>query len=192
MIVNQVTSVYQSRFLNMIEANYTDKTGNEKKWVYAQRPKNTGVVFVAAIVNQVPFGAKTFQGIPNLVVIKEFRVSIQDYVYSIPAGLVDPGETIEEAVDRELKEETGLTIKSIQLITPPLYSSPGITDEAAAIVYATAEGNISSNQLEASEDLTAFFATKEQVRELINDRNNYFDAKAYLIFQQFATFGYLV
>jgi ADP-ribose pyrophosphatase len=176
----------------MIEANYTDKTGNEKKWVYAQRPKNTGVVFVAAIVNQVPFGAKTFQGIPNLVVIKEFRVPIQDYVYSIPAGLVDPGETIEEAADRELQEETGLYIKSIQLITPPLYSSPGMTDESAAIVYATAIGNLSSNQLEASEDITAFLADKEQIKTLIKDKNNKFDAKAYLVFQQFATFGYLI
>ncbi len=37
--------------------------------------------------------------------------------YSIPGGLLELGETFEEAAIREIKEETGLTIKNPEVIT---------------------------------------------------------------------------
>jgi 8-oxo-dGTP pyrophosphatase MutT (NUDIX family) len=46
---------------------------------------------------------------PALVVVKQFRPPLGLYTVELPAGLVDAGETFQEAALRELREETGFT-----------------------------------------------------------------------------------
>ena len=51
------------------------------------------------IVPQTPDG--------RLLLIREFRYPLNSWCIAFPAGLVDPGEDLAAAVDRELREETG-------------------------------------------------------------------------------------
>lgn len=44
---------------------------------------------------------------PEIILQKQFRPPINAVTIEVPAGLVDAGETPEEAAIRELKEETG-------------------------------------------------------------------------------------
>jgi 8-oxo-dGTP pyrophosphatase MutT (NUDIX family) len=44
---------------------------------------------------------------PEVLLQKQFRPPLDKVVIEVPAGLVDAGETAEEAAVRELKEETG-------------------------------------------------------------------------------------
>jgi ADP-ribose pyrophosphatase len=53
-------------------------------------------------VRETPAGAE-------LLLEKQFRAPAGKIVVEFPAGLVDEGETAEEAALRELKEETGYT-----------------------------------------------------------------------------------
>ena len=45
-----------------------------------------------------------------MVIIREYRVPLDGYEYGFPAGLVDNGESLEQAARRELMEETGLRV----------------------------------------------------------------------------------
>lgn len=44
---------------------------------------------------------------PEIILQKQFRPPVDKITIEVPAGLVDEGETAEQAAVRELKEETG-------------------------------------------------------------------------------------
>ena len=46
----------------------------------------------------------------HLVLIEEYAVGLESYELGFPKGLIDPGETVNQAADRELKEEAGFEI----------------------------------------------------------------------------------
>lgn len=81
---------------------------------------------------------------PMLLLSKEYRYPVGQYLLSPTAGLIDEedkalarDEAIRVTAIRELKEETGITFKdgdSVELISPMLFSSPGMTDENNAMV----------------------------------------------------------
>lgn len=87
----------------------------------------------------------------RVVLIRQYRFSIGDYIYEFPAGLVDEGEDFHEAGIRELKEETGLSFHPIEadpLFTRPYFTTVGMTDESCAAVYGTADGVFSLRRAE--------------------------------------------
>ena len=55
------------------------------------------------------------------LIYKENKILLQNRVkkdwqgWTLPGGHIEPGESIVEAVKREMKEETGLTVRSVEL-----------------------------------------------------------------------------
>ncbi len=60
-----------------------------------------------------------------LIVKRADSESFLPGVYELPGGKIDFGETIESAIEREFKEETGLDIKAIK----PVYVFSYLSDE---------------------------------------------------------------
>lgn len=85
---------------------------------------NPGGVGVVAIVDG------------NVILIKQFRISVENYIIEIPAGRLEAGEKPEESARRELKEEVGYEAKSLQLISE-YYSGVGFSTEKMYIYLAT-------------------------------------------------------
>ena len=125
----------------------------------------------------------------KLVIIKEFRVPLGGYQYGFPAGLVDEGETIQQTCIRELKEETGLNITRIKKISPPVYSSSGMTDESVSMVYVECDGKPSNKGNTGSEDITTIFVSPPEASELCKDSKIKLDVKTLLVLSSFAESG---
>lgn len=59
----------------------------------------------------------------RLVMVRQFRPGPDRVVLTLPGGLIDPGETPQQAGARELREETGYTHASIELVVSAIGSS---------------------------------------------------------------------
>jgi ADP-ribose pyrophosphatase len=72
---------------------------------------------------------------PRLLLERQYRHAAESYLWELPAGRIDPGESELAAAKRELREETGYSASSWRRILK-YYASPGFMDETMAIYLA--------------------------------------------------------
>ncbi len=84
----------------------------------------------------VPFLSDPQGEDPQVLMIRQYRYAAGGYLYEIPAGRLDKGESPRDCAARELKEETGCTAEHFDhLLT--IYTTPGFTDEKIHLFMAT-------------------------------------------------------
>lgn len=71
----------------------------------------------------------------KIILVKQYRISVDKEILEIPAGMIEPGEAPKEAAIRELRGETGYESKNIEYVTE-FYSSPGYSSEKIYLFYA--------------------------------------------------------
>jgi ADP-ribose pyrophosphatase len=64
----------------------------------------------------------------NILLVRQFRKPVEKELVEIPAGGIDPGESPEDAVRREMREETGFLPRKLTKLGG-FYSSPGFCTE---------------------------------------------------------------
>jgi len=72
----------------------------------------------------------------RIVLIRQYRHSVEQYLWELVAGRRDGEESFEEGARRELREETGYTAGRMRLLLD-LFPSPGFLRENMAIFLAT-------------------------------------------------------
>jgi ADP-ribose diphosphatase len=76
----------------------------------------------------VPFLDEPRAPDPRIHLIRQFRHAADGFIWEIPAGRLDPGETPATCAQRELEEEIGMTADVLARLTT-IYTTPGFTDE---------------------------------------------------------------
>ena len=76
----------------------------------------------------VPFLDDPADPDPRVLLIRQFRHAAEGFIWEVPAGRLDPGETPEACARRELEEETGMRARAVEQLTT-IYTTPGFTDE---------------------------------------------------------------
>ena len=194
--IKEITTLVETKFMSLYNIKYLNKSKKEESWIVASRKSKDvleGIYLnnerdkVDAVIICAYHKEKN-----KLVIIKEFRVPINKYIYELPAGLVDSDDdNFEKTVIRELKEETGLDVVEIKkdLSSNQVYLSPGMTDESAAFVYCICEGEVSKDYLEDDEDIEAILVSQEEAKEILKNEETPLDIRVYLALQSFALMG---
>ena len=102
----------------------------------------------------------------KILLCREFRMSLGEYIYSFPSGLIENNESAIECAMRELKEETGLVIETIQELFPESFSAVGICNEKSICIIGKASGIIESN-ISGAERICPKWYTKKEVKEIL-------------------------
>ncbi|HKA07199.1 MAG TPA: NUDIX hydrolase [Gemmataceae bacterium] len=71
----------------------------------------------------------------HVCLLKNYRFILDETLWELPAGTLEPGESIVEAAGRELMEETGYTARRWRHLGY-FYASPGVLDEKLSIFVA--------------------------------------------------------
>ncbi len=72
----------------------------------------------------------------DILLVEQFRKPVEKELLEIPAGGIDPGETPEDSVRREMREETGFLPRKLEKLGG-FYSSPGFCTEYLYLYLAT-------------------------------------------------------
>ena len=182
-LLNSMTKTRDTHFLKSYTLNYTNTKGNEKLYEMVsnfdyEKPeeigqKASGVVIVG------------FRG-DELLLLREFRMGVNQFIYNMPAGHSEPGESVEECAKRELREETGLHIKKIYKILPPAYAAPDLSDSSAWVIMAEVEGEFNP-QTEEDEYIQPLFADRKLLERLLDGEK--FSGRAQLMAYFFCKMG---
>jgi ADP-ribose pyrophosphatase len=109
--------MWKGSFMSAVEITYRDAHGKVRTWEALERVGISGIVVMVAIT---PEG--------SVLLEKQFRPPLGRDVIELPAGLVDPGESMETAAKRELIEETGWEAGSIAFLTEGPISTGASTE----------------------------------------------------------------
>lgn len=93
--------------------------------------------------------------------------------WEIPGGIVEPNESPQEACEREVKEETGLSIKARQLLVFDFRSKEGFKGDGIMMVFLG--GVLTDNEISRiklpTEELSEFrFVPIEEATKLVTER----------------------
>ena len=189
MKIEAVRKLTHNRHLNLFEIDYRDRRDNQKQWLMSSRREvprcRDGQFTRPDAVVIVPYHLEQ----RKLVLIREYRIPLGDYQYGFPAGLVDAGETSANTCRRELYEETGLSLVRCLKTSPPIYSSPGMTDESVAMAFVECSGEASNRGNESSEDISVHCVSPAEASTLCRDEKLRFDAKAWIVLSMYAQHG---
>lgn len=175
--------VKDGKYLKNYELTYLNKAGREKKYEIVSRSEITGPEALGKRVSGVSIVAYHEN---RLLLLREFRMGVNRYIYNLCAGMIEEGESMEECISRELYEETGLSVKKIRTILPPSFAAVAFSDVKTQIAFVEAEGSFEDHTSD-NEQIDAKFYSKEEVRELLETEE--FSSRAQMAAYFFTIYG---
>ncbi len=170
-----VRKLTDNRFLNLYEMDALTNSGAPFHYYFASRnsqeelplltgtPKANGIV-IYPVWRKEP---------DKLVMIRQYRFPLDAWLYELPAGLIDQGETAGAAAAREMKEETGLDFFPYEegdaAFRRPFYLGAGLTDETSTSVFGFADGEISGKLREDTESIEVLLVDKKEALRILRE-----------------------
>ena len=174
--IKGVKRLTENRFLNLYELDARQRDGKPIRYYVASRAKKTedlksvsGHRRADGVIMYGVYGEQK----DRIVLIRQYRYPLGDYIYEFPAGLVEPGEDVREAGIREMFEETGMTFTPREggNFERPFFTTVGMTDESCAMVFGYCSGTPSNEHQEAAEDIQVVLADRAECRRILKEEN---------------------
>ena len=162
-----IHKVHEGRFITRYDVDYVTGEGHTK--TYEMISRNRNIQTLEELQNRKADSVILILTDPageRILVSKEYRMAMAQWIYNFPAGLIDPGETPEESARRELWEETGLELTEIRDTLDNSYSAIGFSNERNVCVFGTAKGEFRKSTSDMEEIIPGWY-TKEEIRQLL-------------------------
>ena len=159
--------IHEGRFITRYDVDYITAEGNPKTYEIISRNRN--IQTLDELQNRKPDSVVmilTDGSGERILVNREYRMAMAQWIYNFPAGLIDPGESPEESARRELREETGLSIVRIDDVLDNSYSAIGFSNERNICVFGAAEGSFRKSTSDAEEIMPGWY-TKDEMKKLL-------------------------
>ena len=134
--INDRQIIHSGRVFNLIKENVTLDNGVTTDMEFVEHPGATAII---------PMLDES-----RVLLLKQYRHSLREYIWEIPAGTLDPQESIMNCAKRELIEETGFSANQWQKLAE-ITPVPGYSDERIHIFLATdlqpAEQNLDTDEI---------------------------------------------
>lgn len=101
----------------------------------------------------------------RVVLVRQYRYAVDSFVWELPAGRRDPGETPAEGARRELEEEVGLRASALEPLLV-FWTTPGFCDEVMHLFRATGLEPVPPRP-EADEKIEAATFTLEETLDMV-------------------------
>ena len=174
--VKGIKKLTDNRFLNLYELDATFRDGSSAPYYVASRRKTVDAL--KAVTHDSHADGVILYGVhgeqkDKVVLIRQFRYPLNGYVYEFPAGLVEPGENVQEAGIREMYEETGLDFVPMEAgsYSRPFFTTIGMTDESCGTVFGYCSGTPTNAHQEGSEDIQVVLADREECKRILREEN---------------------
>ena len=167
-----VTKLTDNPFLNLYQIDAIARDGKHFDYYFASRNDCENIKHKTHSMQSegMAIYALTEDG-TKIVLVRQYRYPINDYIYELPAGLIEPGENAAEAAVREMLEETGLTLKVYEggadCFRRGFFLAQGMTDESGSMIYGMVTEEKGRQQLENTEDMEVVLADREMVKKLL-------------------------
>ena len=179
-ILKDFRKIKDGKYLKNYELYYTNKVGKDKTYEIVSYNDITDISQIGKSVNGVVLVALCKE---RLLLLKEFRMGVNRFVYNLCAGKREEGESLEECAARELYEETGLKLREVIEVLPPAFGSVALSDAANQLAIVRVEGEM-SDHTEDDELIIPGFYDKKEVLHLLETET--FSARAQFVAYSFA------
>ena len=160
--------IHDGHFIHRYDITYETVDGKEK--VYEMISRNPDISTLSELQAKTPDSVVLImhdEKNEKILLNKEFRLALGDWVYNFPAGLIDEGEEPIESARRELKEETGLDLLTVNDILPLSYSAIGFANETNLCIVGVANGTFSKSsstveEIKAHPDIQLYVGCKDR------------------------------
>ena len=174
--IGKIRKLSDTRFLNFYEFEAVHRDGTAAPYYVASRAKKVEQLKAISRKN-TPDGVILFgiygENRDRVVLVRQYRYPLGDYVYEFPAGLVEDGEDRLAAGIREMYEETGLTFTPVDAgsRSRPFFTTIGMTDESCGTVFGYCSGEPTSLHQESSEDIQVILADRAECKRILREEN---------------------
>lgn len=123
--------IYRGKLITLRRETLPKPSGGTTRFEIVEHPGGIGIV----ALRENPLTGASAE--PEVVLVSQYRPALGKSLWEIPAGLVEAHERDQPALtaERELREETGHTADSWQLLTR-VYPSPGFSTETQTLFLA--------------------------------------------------------
>ena len=162
-----IRKVHDGKFITRYDVDYVTAEGHPKTYEIISRNKD--IQTLEQLQNRQANAVVmilTDESGDRILVSREYRMAMAQWIYNFPAGLIDPGETPEESARRELWEETGLRLLRVDDVLDNSYSAVGFANERNVCVFGVAAGEFHKSTSDVEEIIPGWY-TREEMRNLL-------------------------